>query len=157
MHSYSIDYNIRGKILLALFIISILLSTLLTSILGDTLSNIGACLKTIEWLTEFTHMLEKLGITFNFIGTPTLFGIIYWIYSNFVWKIPLLIKIHGIPNLNGKWVGTLKSSYNDNTISMEMEVRQTWNKISFCSMFPDTDSKSVSRANPKRKSPPKAA
>lgn len=55
-----------------------------------------------------------------------------------------MLKILGIPNLNGEWTGKANSSLGNTEYTMNLKVEQTWSKISFIATFPDTNSKSES-------------
>lgn len=62
-----------------------------------------------------------------------LYGLIYDLFDKYIWKwgIWRRLKIIRVPDLNGKWVGYLCSSYsgNDKKLDGELEIFQTWRKI----------------------------
>ncbi len=145
MHVYSIDNDIRKKVILGLFVISIIFSTVLTSLLAKKIDSVLDSMKKIECINDVLGIVGILGISLNFIGVPILYTIIYLLFDHILWKKKCIIKWLKIPNLNGEWVGKLKSSFcNEDLITMEMKINQTWSKIKFVSRFPDTNSKSES-------------
>lgn len=145
MHVYSIDKDIRRKVILILFVISVIISVFLTSILGKPIDGVLNFVKTIECINAVLGVCGTFGVSPNFLAVPTIYALLYFIFDCKLWKNKHIIKWSGIPDLNGKWVGKLKSSFcNENEITMEMEVEQTWSKIKFVSKFPDTNSKSES-------------
>ncbi len=58
---------------------------------------------------------------------------LYWLFDRYVWKLGLLKKLNlvPLPNLNGKWVGEVKSSYNQGGIaqSVSVVILQRWTKM----------------------------
>ncbi len=144
MHSYSIDNNVRGKFLIYIFIFSILVSTVLTALFSNVFQSILNWLISINGISVLLNECEKLGVTVNFIGVPFIYWILFYFFDKCIWKIPVIAKLHNVPDINGTWSGSLISSLNDKEIRMEMVVVQTWSKIKFISKFPDTNSKSES-------------
>ena len=67
---------------------------------------------------------------------------IYYFFDNVLWRTKWFKKILNVPDLRGHWVGTLTSDTYQKTINMELDVKQTWSKISFVSTFPKSKSES---------------
>lgn len=143
MHTYSIDRDIRRKVTIGIFILSMLLSLVLKQQFADALSKFAIALKTSEG-KYFVELVEWFELNPDILGIPFLYATITWLYEKWIWKCPFCLRIHGIPNLNGKWEGGLTSSFDGKTIPMEMDIRQTWSKISFQSTFTQTNSISYS-------------
>ncbi len=141
MHSYSIDRDLRVRIAMYIFIISIIISEILNNCFADTFENLAVVLKN-EKSGIILKVLEWLDVNQNILGVSFLYGILTWFYNDVAWKYCKLL--HGIPNLSGEWEGNLKSSFNDDEISMVMKVKQTWSKISIQIEFTKTDSLSNS-------------
>ena len=143
MHEYSIDKEIRKKTAITLFILSSLISVLLEGLFGKYFAKL---LLQVEQNETFANLLNLLEIWEfpNLIGFGVTYGFVSIIYEKLIWKCKLLQVIHGLPNLNGHWEGTLLSSYTSDPIPMEMDITQTWSKISFKSTFPKTRSCSYS-------------
>lgn len=125
MHNYSIDTRER---VYAIFKLA-LLSIVLVFTLKDLLTNI-----------KFIH----ISISISSLSL-TLFGIIYYVFDNYLWKNKIVRLIVGvkIPNLAGKWKGEFVSSYgSDNNGTggvkgeVEIKIKQTWSKISIYSDSP---------------------
>lgn len=123
MHNYSIDNNERIKILSIIGIISVYIKSYLNSIIESYLPGVIAL---------FSALL--------------IFSILFALYNNFLWKISYKIPfLKSTPNLNGKYSGFLKSSYDNYQQKHEVivKVKQSWTKI-FISLE-TTASKSCSR------------
>jgi len=64
-----------------------------------------------------------------------LFGILFWVFDKYLWKLSLIRPLLKIPNLNGQWKGTLKRKDHgkeiDEQIEVELFVTQSWTKLSF--------------------------
>lgn len=142
MHTYVIDKNIRNKVIIFLFGFSIVLSSVLTLVLGKVIQDFMNLLKIIEWVNEILLWCDKLGVTMNFIGIPFLYTFSYWIYDKCIWKWKIVRKIHKVPDLNGCWKGTLISQTYQTRINMKLEIQQTWSMISFVTKFPQSTSES---------------
>ena len=142
MHAYTIDKSLRGKVVINIFILSIILSSFLTICLGGTITAAMMWLRQYKWISSILNLCDTLGVTTNFIGVTFLYGIIYWIFDNYAWKWGIFRKFLGVPNLNGHWEGELTSKTFPTTIKMSLDVVQTWSKISFVSTFPNSKSES---------------
>jgi len=111
MHSYSIDTEERKHVLLFLAIISILLA----------------------W--GFSRVLEFYQIHLSWwIESPSVlffYGAVFLIFDNWLWKILAKMKIIKTPNLNGEWDGHLKSSVDEHTkeVKVNLKIFQTWTDI----------------------------
>lgn len=144
MHSYSIDRDLRVKVSIYIFIISILISVILNDFLGDRINNVMTLLNNGK-ARNIIKIMEWLDINQNILGVMFWYGILMWFYNDVAWKWKCFNVLHGIPNLNGEWEGNLKSSYNEKEIPMKMKVIQTWSKISIQTEF--TETKSLSSSN----------
>ena len=58
---------------------------------------------------------------------------LYWLFDRYVWRLGLLRKLGLIqlPDLNGKWVGEVESSYGQDgrTHSVSVVILQRWSKM----------------------------
>lgn len=80
-----------------------------------------------------------------FAGYPlAIYGGLYWLFNNYAWKV--INKILKIPNLNGKYIGTLQSSYDEfkSAINFELEIQQSFSKILIIFKTKTSKSKSLS-------------
>ena len=80
--------------------------------------------------------------TFSFelpwwLSAPSVAGFycgLYWVFDRHVWTVPVLrtVGLVGVPDLNGKWDGIIKSSYDKagSAHSVSVFIRQRWSKIS---------------------------
>ena len=143
MHTYSVDKDLRAKVVVGIFIASMLISLILNDLFADIIRNMIMYLEQSS-VKKYVKLLEWLEVNPNFLGIPFWYGIISFVYDRWIWKWKLFECWHHVPNLEGKWTGILTSSYDEKSISMNMDIKQTWNKISFKSTFPDTNSKSYS-------------
>ena len=60
------------------------------------------------------YMMAPAGVTF-------LYGLIYWLFDNYIWKWKLLRKVLNVPDLNGHWEGNLISATYQTTIHMDLD------------------------------------
>lgn len=98
----------------------------------------------------FSFILEKKDIVIPFyIETPsilTVYAVLFFVFDRYLWK-NLIFKKLGIiiaDDLNGKWVGIVKSSYDnfESDICAELTIKQTATQIKVYGNF--NQSKSVS-------------
>lgn len=145
MHVYSIDKDIRGKVIVALFCISIFISIIMKYILRMPIGFIAESINKVELIEILFQTGNILDVFCDIISAPAIYTILYICFDKKLWKMKYVKKLLGIPNLNGEWIGKAKSSIGDNTeYTMKLKVEQTWSKISFIAIFPDTNSKSES-------------
>ena len=143
MHTYSIDRDLRRKVTIIIFALSMIISLILNGLCSN-LTDIIPVFEETSPLKNVVELIQWFEIDPNVLGIPFWYVVMNYVYNNWIWKWRLFLKWHKIPNLNGKWQGSLTSSYNEQTIRMTMDIEQNWNKISFKSVFPDTKSESYS-------------
>lgn len=143
MHAYSIDKDVRKKVTIWTFVLSMIFSLVLKHCLTDVLEQLVNSLKTSE-LKSLVELVEWLEIDLNILGIPFWYAVLSWVYENWLWKCSLVKKWHEIPDLNGEWEGSLTTSYDGSTIPMKLEIEQTWREISFHSIYEKTGSESFS-------------
>lgn len=77
---------------------------------------------------------------------PTVYGLLFYLFNKYLWKYPIFRKLGIVvaDDLNGKWEGTIKSSYDQyqKAIKAELTIEQTATRIKICGTF--AESKSVS-------------
>jgi len=82
------------------------------------------------WLGDanFLKQLTSSGI----IEAPTTIAILlllFWVTDKWLWRIKFVNKLLGIPDINGRYTGTLTSSFDDTkTYSVVIEARQSLTK-----------------------------
>ena len=113
MHDYAIDSRERVLVVRILFVASALVS-------GISAALIPADLLPIRWLLPVPSI-------------PLVFGVSYWAFDNWLWRWPFLrvLRLINVPDLRGKWMGTVASSYTgfEKTQSVTVAIEQTWTKI----------------------------
>lgn len=77
-----------------------------------------------------------MGVTTNFIGVTFLYGLIYWLFDNYIWKWKPLRKVLNVPDLNGHWEGNLTSATYQTTIHMDSYVRNGCTETPFGTISP---------------------
>lgn len=95
--------------------------------------------------------LLYIGIQTNIaIETPSIlaiYTILFKLFDKYWWKFSIFKKLGIIvaDDLNGKWVGTAKSSYDDfqSDITTELDIRQTATKIKIYGKFNQSKSESI--------------
>lgn len=142
MHTYSIDNDLRKQVIINIFIFSIIISSALTLLLRTPISNILIWFQQFDWIMEILNLSDKFGITTNFIGIPFIYTFTYILFDKYIWKTRIMRNILNMPNLNGNWKGTLYSITQRKNINMELDIKQTWSKISFITTFPKSRSES---------------
>ncbi|MDM8566631.1 hypothetical protein QUF74_13395 [Candidatus Halobeggiatoa sp. HSG11] len=106
---YSIDIDKRQPVIIVLAIISVSVAI---------------------WLEQFAPPY------FEAPSAMGLFGLLFWGFNKYLWKISFIRTMLGIPNLNGKWKGTLSRTdhgqeIEEKDIEVSLSVMQTWTKMSF--------------------------
>ena len=87
------------------------------------------------WLVAFT--LEYMRTDPEWWITPPSFGafysVFYWLFDRHVWRFKLLHRLGlvKIPDLNGRWAGSVDSSYGESgaMYPVSLSITQTWSKI----------------------------
>ena len=77
---------------------------------------------------------------------PTVFGLLFWLFNKWLWKWWSWFGLINFPNLNGKWEGILKSSYDNfkNKLSATLIIKQTATNIKIQGEFNQSESSSSS-------------
>jgi hypothetical protein len=111
MHTYSIDTQERKNILLFLAIISIILSWSFYKVLNNYQI-------VLPWWAESPSVLF-------------FYGVLFTIFDKWAWKIFRKIGFVKTPDLNGKWKGYLKSSFDEHSseVKATLEIFQDWTRI----------------------------
>lgn len=113
MHPYATDSDERNKVLLWLASLSICMSWLLHVFFQKI--NF-----TPPWWSDIP----------SFVG---FYEMLLFFFDKWLWKISLIRKMGlvKVPNLSGKWDGTVLSSYNhhETQIKATIDIYQTWTKI----------------------------
>ena len=111
MHAYEVEGT--EKVAIVLFVISMLAVWLLDVVLGA----IG--FDPPWWLSVPSFTGCYLGL--------------YWLFDRYVWRLGLLRKLRltQLPDLNGKWVGEVQSSYNQYgpAYPVSVVILQRWSKM----------------------------
>ena len=111
LHSYELEG--RGKVTVALAVLSVLLVWVLD--VGLDFANIEP-----QWWVSVP----------SFAG---FYSVLYWLFDNHVWRWRLWwnLGLLRVPDLNGEWVGVVNSSYgaNGSTHSVSISIIQKWSKL----------------------------
>jgi hypothetical protein len=107
-------------------------------------------------VTRYVHpwieLLQEPARTFiiwtEMFSVPFFIAIVFWFLNEYGWKWRCLKWLINIPNLNGRYVGTLISSYEENgkpvTKDCALEIKQSASSIHISAYFGDLQSKNVS-------------
>lgn len=142
MHSYSIDTNCRKKAIVIIMIISFILNSFLyipMNIFIDFIED------RISFISNLILEFDEIGISINQVSVLGIFGIIYLLYSKFLWRTKILKRVHSVPDLNGEWIGSYSSSHIDEYGQQKQDgcsaiIKQNWNKISIKCKFDESSS-----------------
>lgn len=77
------------------------------------------------------HLAGWLGIAVS-VGSFTLFGILFFVFDRFVWRLPIVSRVVGIPDLAGRWRVSGETDGADGqarTWQAEARIEQTWTNI----------------------------
>lgn len=85
MTSYSVDTEIRQKVYLGIASLSIVASYGLATAFGQS---------------QFYKLAAP--------SSGALFAGLLWVFDRFLWRIPLISRVIGIPDLNGEWKGKVR-------------------------------------------------
>ena len=89
---------------------------------------------------------ESYGLA-GIISAVGIYQVLYYLFDRFIWKWCLLRKLGlvTVPNLNGRWSGNLKSSYEPDVQDYQIDVfiTQQWSKISVRLEAGESHSKSI--------------
>jgi hypothetical protein len=111
MHPYSIDTEERKNVMLSLAVVSIILAWGFYKIINYYQISLPWC-------------VESPSILF-------IYGVLFFMFDKWVWKLLEKIGFLKTPNLNGEWRGYLKSSFDEHSaeIKATIEIYQTWTRI----------------------------
>ena len=118
---------------------------LLRSLLSPCADAIAAKLSNMQ-MDAIIEFISSTGVFPNFLEAAVIFSILSSVFEKWIWKIPFVRGLHGIPDLNGHWEGELHSSHSEEAIHMELDVSQNWSAISFKAKFPKSESYSNTAA-----------
>ena len=142
MHNYSIDTDCRKKVIVIIMIISFILNSLLYQPLNLLINFVG---EKIPLFFDLITLCDNIGLSINQFSVLGIFGIIYLLYSKFLWKTKAFKKFHNVTDLNGEWDGSYLSSYIDEFGQPKRDgcsatIKQDWNKISIKCKFGESSS-----------------
>lgn len=130
MHEYTVIGHPRQKLIFYIALISILISNFITNYLD-------------KWIGQYLNIT----VTFSISGI-TIFGIIYLIFNNYLWRVKLFEKIFHFPNLEGEWkcIGLSNNINLNQQFNWESTVivKQTWDKILISLKTQNSSSRSMS-------------
>lgn len=95
-------------------------------------SKIESCIATFS-TDSYLHYLSSIGV----IGAPTTVVILFlffMLFDNYFWRLPVVINLIGVPNINGRYTGELTSSHTiDNeqngTYPAVIEIKQSLTSV----------------------------
>jgi SMODS-associating 2TM, beta-strand rich effector domain len=163
--TYNVDTDPRIRIYFALAFASIVGASFLTNHLKTFVlafanfvlafaNLVGASFRPVDHLKDLEPVLPSSALT-SFAVAPSIasfaiFGILLWLFDQYLWKWPLIRRVSGIPNLEGTWKGTLKriSSHDceqgepkddceqgepkqSDSHEVELYITQTWRSMGF--------------------------
>lgn len=127
MHDYVFESAERQRWTIAIFCVSVLLSTILEPLVGlISLNGLDPFLKSIQLPHWSTLLLRG--------ATPlVVFGFIHLVFSKRLWRSSFFRSrgLVSMPDLDGHWRGHIITSYkNQAKIPVSVTIRQTWDKLS---------------------------
>ncbi len=130
MHDYAIDAEKRRKITkvaVLLYVLGVFLFVRLDEVIKTEIN------QAVGFLTG-NGAAGQEGIYINAVASMLFPGVgvggLYLIYDHWLWKCKYIARWHEIPNLNGNWIAKVESPLKSgHSPRIEMEIKQTWNKI----------------------------
>lgn len=140
MKRYSIDSDVREKAVKYCVVLSLCLSLAIDWLVIPAAETILLSIG----LGPVVSRLASVGL-FGQIAPFALFGLLWWLYDNHIWRFGSFVKLHGVPNLNGIWSGTGYSSFKDPNgdhveYEMALEITQTFTKMNCVSHLNSSES-----------------
>lgn len=136
MNTYEVKCKIRQTVTVIIAVLSLFLGNMLFQ-----LSNLAGRVLAEHLLpiSSFLNKWEYLGVIPSQITVSAVFVALNEWFDKYLWRIPIINRFLGVPNLNGLWKGTLESSYQENgankKIDMILQIEQTWSKMKCTSIF----------------------
>jgi hypothetical protein len=117
MHDYALDKHPKEKILFTLAFLAIFSTPFLNQMFSHIQNTLG------NWILPLTG-----------ISVFAVFGILFWCFNQYLWKLRYIRKLLLMPDLNGKWKCngiTIQKSGQDKNFHWEGEISitQSWSKI----------------------------
>lgn len=106
-------------------------------------------------LLSLVDVAEKFGLDanippslFSLVGAGAVYGLLYLIFSRFVWKWGPIARLMKVPNLEGGWTCIGQSSFEGAEGDWEavVEISQNWDKLCIVMRTTKSRSESVSAA-----------
>ena len=106
-------------------------------------------------LLSLIDVAEKFGVQanippsiFSLVGAGAVYGLLYLIFSRFVWKWGPISRFMRVPNLEGEWLCVGQSSFAGASGTWEavVEIAQNWDKLCIVMRTTKSRSESVSAA-----------
>ena len=138
MKPYGLNSDLRYKVEYQMVMLCIFLSALCNPMANSLWKKL---VEKCPFISEYVSRLDFTGILVSPLTMAVLYAVIKWLFKNFLWKNSILIRILGVPDLNGKWTGNLHSTFNGGKdVPMTLTIRQDWENMSCYCEFPDTSS-----------------
>lgn len=103
-----------------------------------------------NYINPFIAQYLSVGSHFRVPTTVSFLGLLFYIYNQFLWKMPVLKLLMGVPDISGRYEGKIKYEWDgvNNEKMCFIEVVQTASKIKVHTYFSDginenTSSKSM--------------
>lgn len=103
-----------------------------------------------NYINPFIAQYLSVGSHFRVPTTVSLLGLLFYIYNQFLWKVPVLKLLMDVPDISGRYEGKIKYEWDgvNNEKKCFIEVIQTASKIKVHTYFSDgvnenTSSKSL--------------
>ena len=142
MINYSLDSDIRKKVIVGLFIISFAINIPL-NYAWDLLFSLILKIPVVE---QVVSQFEIIGVVAKQLSIIAVFGLLYTIFSKWMWKLRVVKRFTKVPDLNGEWEGVLESSHKDPDtkksviLDITATITQTWNAVQVICHFPNSSS-----------------
>lgn len=138
MKPYGLNIDLRYKIEHRIVLLSIILSAFFYPMVNSLWNKF---VEKYPFISEYVSRLDFTGILVSPVTMAIFYSCIKLLFKNFLWKRMFFVRTLGVPDLNGKWTGTLHSTFNGGKdVPMTLTIRQDWENMSCYCEFPDTSS-----------------
>lgn len=135
MRHYSVENDTRKTVVAVAAATATVAAILLYGPTNVLISILVEAMPSLTWL-EYAGVIGAL-------EPMVLFGLIWLLFDNVIWNASVFRRWHHIPYIGGTWVGTLDSSYENETgdrtiMPMAMNIKQTYSKMSVHCTFAES-------------------
>ena len=99
----------------------------------------------VRWLAGLRVRIAVLVVGGLLLAAFGFYGLLYWLFDRVLWKAAYLARLHGVPDLNGKYLVTVLSSHEGHatTHNGSASIVQSWSHLVVRIEFEESSSRST--------------